>query len=89
MAPAYDLTYSLNPLMNYTRTSRALSINHKRIDITLEDLLEIAETYTIKNAKNTILEIQNGIDFWMKKAKELALPASIIKSIRKDFIRLT
>lgn len=88
LAPAYDLTYSLNPLMNYTRTSRALSINHKRVDIKLADLLEIAETYTIKNAKNTIVEIQDGIDYWMKKAKELALPASIIKSIHKDFNRM-
>jgi len=88
LAPAYDLTYSLNPLINYTRTSRALSINHKRMDINLEDLLGMAETYTIKNAKNTIAEIQNGIDFWIEKAKELELPIDIIESICSDFRRM-
>ncbi len=46
---AYDINYSLNPLMNCTRTDRALSINGKRIDITLASVLTIAETCTIKN----------------------------------------
>ena len=88
LSPAYDLTYSLNPLMNYTRTSRALSINEKRVDIQLDDVLKIAETYTIKNAKNIIIETQNTIDFWMKKAVELELPLTIIKSINRDFVQL-
>lgn len=88
LAPAYDLTYSLNPLMNYTRTSRALSINNKRVDITMSDLLILADSFTIKNASNTITEIQKGIDFWVEKAKESALPTSIINSIRRDFMRL-
>lgn len=88
LSPAYDLTYSLNPLMNYTRTSRALSINGKRIDINLQDVLKIAETYTIKNARNVILEVQDGMRFWMQKATELELPPKIIQSISKDFITL-
>ncbi len=85
LAPAYDLTYSLNPLMNYKRTSRALSVNNKRVDINLKDVLNIAETYTIKNAKNSILEIQESIQFWMKKANELKIPQKIIQSINTDF----
>lgn len=88
LSPAYDLTYSLNPLMNYTKVSRALSINGKRVDITLNDVLSIAETYTIKNAKSIIKEIQAGIDFWMRKSLELELPNNIIESIRRDFIHL-
>lgn len=59
ISPAYDITYSLNPLLNYTRTSRALSINGKRIDITLSDLLTIADSFTIKNAKKVVQEIQD------------------------------
>lgn len=88
LSPAYDLTYSLNPLMNYTRTSRALSINEKRVDIQLNDVLSIADTYTIKNAKNIIIETQNTIEFWMKKAVELELPLTIIQSINRDFVQL-
>lgn len=85
LSPAYDLTYSLNPIMNYTKVSRALSINGKRVDITLKDVLSIAESYTIKNAKSIIKEIETGIDFWKKKAVELELPNTIIKSIKCDF----
>src|SRR5690606_16785799 len=43
LGPAYDLTYALNPLFTFKTTSRALSINGKRTDITLKDVLNIAE----------------------------------------------
>jgi serine/threonine-protein kinase HipA len=88
LTPAYDLTYSLNPLLNYKKTSRALSINGKRIDVTLSDLLKIAETFTIKSAKRTIQEVQNAINLWSIKAKELEIPEHIIKSVHADFVTL-
>lgn len=88
ISPAYDLTYSLNPLMNYTRTSRALSVNGKRIDISLKDVLTIAETYTIKNARNVVIEIQDSIEFWNLRANELEIPTNIIDRINKDFVQL-
>jgi serine/threonine-protein kinase HipA len=87
ISPAYDITYSLNPLLNYTRTSRALSINGKRIDITLSDLLTIADSYTIKNAKKVVQEIQDSISYWIDQAQKLNLPPHIIQSICRDFIR--
>jgi serine/threonine-protein kinase HipA len=87
ISPAYDITYSLNPLLNYTRTSRALSINGKRIDITLADVLTIAESYTIKNAKKVVQEIQASINYWTDQANELKLPTHIVQSICRDFVR--
>ena len=88
ISPAYDITYSLNPLLNYTRTSRALSINGKRIDITLADVLIIADKFTIKNAKKVVQEIQESIVYWKDLANELNLPAHIVQSICRDFIHL-
>jgi serine/threonine-protein kinase HipA len=88
LSPAYDITYSLNPLLNYTRTIRALSINGKRSEITLKDLLTLADTYTIKNAKNVVKEVQDAILFWNERANDLGLPSMIIDSIQKDFVRL-
>ncbi len=38
LAPAYDITYFFNPMANFNRTSRALSINGKRTDITKGDI---------------------------------------------------
>lgn len=88
LSPAYDLTYSLNPLLNYTKTSRALSINGKRVDIQLDDVLTIAETFTIKNVRNIILKIQDGIDFWNEKSKEIGISSDISERIHQRFVRL-
>lgn len=84
LSPAYDITYSLNPLLNYRRNSRALSINGKRTEINLEDLLQIAGTFTIGNPKGIITEIQNGIDIWLQNASNLKLPSKVISEIKKD-----
>jgi len=65
-----------------------LSINGKRIDITLADILSIAETYTIKNAKKVVKEIQDAIAYWNDQANELNLPTHIVQSIYRDFIHL-
>jgi serine/threonine-protein kinase HipA len=86
LSPAYDLTYALNPLFNYTRSVQALSVNGKRMNIELEDLLAIAEKYTIKNAKNTIREVCAAVDFWQQTATDLKLPSSIVGGIRKSLV---
>jgi serine/threonine-protein kinase HipA len=88
LSPAYDLTYSLNPLLNYKRYSRALGVNGKRVDVLFEDVLQIAQKFTIKNPKSIILTVQQGLDFWEQKAIELNIPRVIIQSIQKDFVRL-
>ena len=88
LSPAYDVTYSLNPLINYKKTSRALSINNNRVDINLEDVKNIAQKYTIRNSNNIIDEIQDGIKYWKVNANKLNIPEKIIESITKDFIQL-
>jgi serine/threonine-protein kinase HipA len=85
LSPAYDITYSLNPTINYTRISRAMSVNTKRVDINLKDVIKIAENFSIKNPKKLIKAIQDSTSFWEMNAKELSIPDHIIKSIRKDF----
>jgi serine/threonine-protein kinase HipA len=53
LSPAYDVTYSLNPLVNYKKTSRVLSVNNKRTNISLEDVKYIAQKYTVRNYAST------------------------------------
>ncbi len=86
LSPAYDITYALNPLINYTTISRALSVNNKRQDINSLDVLAIAEEYAIKNPKRIIEEIEQLTEKWTEIAKELNLPENIISSIQKDFV---
>lgn len=85
LAPAYDITYALNPLLNYTNVSRALSLNGKRQDIRVDDLLTIAEEHAIKNPTKIIEEISSLTKKWHDLAIELKLPTKIISSIEKDF----
>lgn len=84
LAPAYDLTYALNPLFTFKTTFRALSINGKRTEITAKDLLTIAEEFVIKNPKGIIEDVQALIPRWSALATELEIPENIIKAIQKE-----
>jgi serine/threonine-protein kinase HipA len=88
LSPAYDITYSLNPLINYKRTSRALSINDKRTQIDLNDVSLIAKKYTIKNYLGIIQEIQENITYWQSIAPDLGIPKKVISGISRDFVTL-
>src|SRR5690606_37657932 len=85
LGPAYALTYALNPLFTFKTTSRALSINGRRTDITLKDVLNIAEEFAIKNPEGMIDEIQGLISRWREVDKEVEIPENIINQIEKDF----
>ncbi|RYD57313.1 MAG: type II toxin-antitoxin system HipA family toxin [Sphingobacteriales bacterium] len=86
LAPAYDLTYSLNPELNMKTTSRALSINGKRVGIELKDLKQIADKYTIKNPTGIIAEIQAAVEYWKDCAATLGLSSKVVQSISKNFV---
>jgi len=83
LAPAYDITYSLNPLISYKKTKRALSINGKRNDITLTDLLKIADAFTIKNPKGIIRNIEALIPDLALLMKEYEIPKVIAETIKE------
>lgn len=88
LAPAYDLTYSLNPLLRYTRVSRAMSVNGKRMNITREDVLYIAELFTIKNPNGIIEEVVQATHEFSSLAQTFSVSEKIIKSIEDDFNQL-
>jgi serine/threonine-protein kinase HipA len=88
LAPAYDVTFALNPLLTFKTTSRALSINGKRTEITIKDLLVIADTFSIKNPNGIIGEIHELVPRWIEIAKELNIPERVITSIQKEIKKL-
>ena len=88
LSPAYDLTYALNPLFTFKSTSRALSINGKRIEITVKDVLTVAEAFSIKNPKGIIKDVKNMTNRWPEISKKLEIPEKIIDRIDKDFLDL-
>ncbi|GGG48930.1 type II toxin-antitoxin system HipA family toxin [Bizionia arctica] len=88
LAPAYDLTYPLNINLTFSNVTRALSINNKRSNITMEDVLIIAEAYAIKNPKGIIKEIQEATLKWEGFTKELEIPVKVSEAIKKEFVIL-
>jgi serine/threonine-protein kinase HipA len=89
LAPAYDLTYSLNPELNIKTTSRALSVNGKRTGIDTGDLKAIAEKYTVKNARKIIADVQNTTVYWESAAREAGVAERTVSVISKHFTRFT
>ena len=85
LTPAYDLTYPLDALMNYTKVSRALSINGKRNNITRTDLLEIADQFTIKNPNGIIEEVLEATKLFRIFAEEHKIPKKVIDKIESEF----
>lgn len=88
LGPAYDLTYALNPLFTFKTTSRALSINGKRTEITKKDVLTIAEEFAIKNPKGIIEDVQALIPRWTEIASDLDIPENIIKAVQNELKRI-
>lgn len=88
LAPAYDITYPLNINANYLKISRALSINNKRTEIELEDVMTVAESFTIKNPKGIIKGVQNAIGIWDKITEELGIPDKVKTGIKNEFLLL-
>ena len=85
LAPAYDLTYPLDALRNYTRISRALSINGKRANIKKEDLLFIADQFTIKDANGIINEVMEATKKFGLHSREQKIPEKVIEKIESAF----
>ncbi len=88
LAPAYDLTYPLNINFNYSNIARALSINNKRNNINLTDVLTIAEAYAIKNPKGIIKDVQKATQLWGILTKQLDIPVKVSEGIKKEFLIL-
>lgn len=85
LGPAYDITYPIDALHKFLNTPRALSINGKRTNIVIDDVLLIAEAMAIKNPIKIIQEIQDVIPEWENIAAALEIPEAVRISIRNDF----
>ena len=88
LSPAYDITFALNPLIAFKKPNRALSINGKRNDITLSDLLKIADDFTVKNPHGVIKAVQSQQDVLYSLFKEFEVPTKVATSIRKSILNL-
>lgn len=86
LAPAYDLTFATHPFLKFTRISRACSINGKRTGITVEDILVLAEKFSIRNPKTIIQEVQNCKEKFDYYGNKLNISNRLLNAIRSNFM---
>lgn len=85
LSPAYDVTYAYNP-ENFWLKAHQMSVNGKREDILLEDLLAVAKNVGIKKPK-AIIERCNQILFnWDVYAKKAGIESEQIWQIERELI---
>ena len=87
LSPAYDLTYAYNPSGKWT-SMHQMSINGKRSQITLNDLLKAAPSMRISEslALSIIDEVKHALLKWPLYAKEAFLDEKTIQEKAKSFV---
>jgi serine/threonine-protein kinase HipA len=82
LAPAYDLCYSYSPSGKWT-SQHQLSLNNKRDNFNMEDLVEVSKRMDIKNGLEIIQQIVATVSKWETFAKEAGVKKEYIKQIQE------
>ncbi len=83
LAPAYDLCFSFDPT-NHWVNKQTLSINGKRLEITKEDLMNIAKNNNIKKGDKIIDEMNSIIKSWTTYASQANVNNALKKKINNN-----
>ena len=88
LAPAYDVCHAYRPGSEWV-SQHALSINGKRSNITIADLLVIGDSIRCKKAADIIDEIKDTVQQWSTFAKEVNVQSSLRDAIGKTLLNYT
>lgn len=80
LAPAYDITYAYNPDSLWLRQHQ-LSINGKRKDFTMDDLVMVGKQMAIKKSKDIIKKVVNTVKNWQEYGEQAGVNTNKIKAI--------
>ncbi len=87
LSPAYDVTYSYNPLGIWT-SMHQMSVNGKRDEFVMQDMIKVADKISYKNHKESVQKITEVISNWKQYAKNAGIPneqaAKLAKAFRLD-----
>ncbi len=83
LAPAYDMTYSYNPIGAWTGTHQ-MSLNGKRDNFEFEDLEACAAACSMKKGRAAAIlrEVLVAVERWQEFAAEAGLATSVAQKIR-------
>ncbi len=84
LSPAYDITYSYNPMGIWT-SMHQMSVNGKRDDFTMQDLTSVGDKISYKNHKEAIQRVIEVLSDWDIYAKKSGIPQSQANKLKKVF----
>lgn len=73
LSPAYDVTFACTP-GHVWHGEHLISVNGKTSDITREDLLTIADRFSIPGAMSALTQVNAAIARWDQFAAQAAIP---------------
>ena len=85
LSPAYDVSWSYNPKGQWT-SQHQMSINNKWTDITMNDLLAVASSMSIKKPREIIEKVIDVVAHWPDYATPLEVPLETVKTINSTLI---
>lgn len=87
LSPAYDVCHAYRP-GSYWVSRHCLSINGKRENITVQDLLEVARSMNIKKPQSIIDHIQSVVDDWETYAQQSGVEPKLKDAIKGTLLKL-
>ncbi|MGB0390877.1 MAG: type II toxin-antitoxin system HipA family toxin [Salibacteraceae bacterium] len=87
LAPAYDICYAYRPDSQWV-SQHALSVNGKRSEIDLDDLLAVAKAMNIKNPLQIIKEVRASVSKWNEFSEKTQVSTELSEIISENLILL-
>jgi len=82
LSPAYDVTWSYNPRGDWTNLHQ-MSINQKRDEFSIHDLMEVAHRQGIKSPSETIERTMDTVSRWKEFASGTGVQKDLAESARQ------
>lgn len=80
LAPAYDLTFTHDPAGRYTNR-HLMSVNGHFEDVTVADLLVLADRFEVPGARRVIAEVSDAVGRWPEHASRAGVSRARIEQI--------
>lgn len=80
LSPAFDVVWAYNPKGKWTDRHQ-MTINGKRTDFIRTDLLSVADTFGIKDAKEILEEVAEAVSRWAEFARTCGVDKALTKQI--------
>jgi len=85
LAPAFDMCHAYRPESTWV-SQQSLSVNGKRKDITVSDMLAVAQNMSIKKPETIIEQVNAVVKKWPEYADKMKVKEDLRDAIQKTLL---